>query len=178
MFEGSCLSVLYNMKRSMIKECDLDTGVVVLESYRLNGKLHRDSKEGPAYIYRNNEDGRVAWERFYWNGRLHREDGPAKVEYNIDGTVMLDEMYYRHGLLHRDPKQGPAWIERSGDGSIMISAGYYLNGKPYRDPSEGPCYIARFDDGTIDQEVFSEPAETPALARSRRKQSGSTPAPS
>lgn len=53
-----------------------------MEAYRLNGQRHRDPNEGPAHIYRDRETGAVAQELYYWHGRLHRDGGPAKVEYN------------------------------------------------------------------------------------------------
>lgn len=145
------------MKRSLIQEIDAETGTVMIETHRLNGRLHHDPMEGPAYVHRT-ATGEVAQERYYRRGRLHREEGAAKVEYDLQRKVCL-EMYYRHGLLHRDPNRGPAWIERNGP--VVITESYYLHGEPYRDPKDGPRHIARFDSGEIEYEVYCDAGEAP-----------------
>ena len=60
------------------------------------------------------EDGNKRW---YLNGELHREDGPA-IEY-ADGT----KRWYLNGKLHRE--DGPAYEEANGYKS------WYLNGQKY-----------------------------------------------
>ena len=65
---------------------------------------------GPAIEYANGTRG------WYLNGKLHREDGPAK-EY-VDGT----KCYYLNGKLHRE--DGPA-IE----GGNTPTKYYYINNK-------------------------------------------------
>jgi uncharacterized protein (UPF0216 family) len=74
-------------------------------------------EDGPAIEY---ADGTT---RYYLNGKLHREDGPA-IEY-ADGT----KEYFLNGKLHRE--DGPA-IEYA-DGSKY----YYLNGNLHR--TDGPA---------------------------------------
>ena len=111
------------MSQRVIHEIDPETGIVLLEMHRLNGRLHRNSKQGPALIHRHPDTGTVIEERYYWNGRLHREDGAAVLEYNYLNSVPMSEMYYRHGLIHRDPKQGPARLERNDSGTILLVAG-------------------------------------------------------
>jgi len=54
--------------------------------------------------------------RYYYNDKLHREDGPAV--YNTEGSLF----WYRNGLLHRE--DGPAMS--------MLKSGmmfWYVNGK-------------------------------------------------
>jgi len=51
-------------------------------------------------------------ERYYRNGKSHRDDGPANIERRSDGSA-VDE-YYRDGKLHRE--DGPADIRREADG--------------------------------------------------------------
>jgi hypothetical protein len=53
--------------------------------------------------------------RYYCEGQLHREDGPA-VE-RFDGT----NIWYYHGKIHRD--NGPAIVWYDGD------CDWYYNGK-------------------------------------------------
>jgi hypothetical protein len=93
--------------------------------------------------------------RYYLNGKLHREDGPAIIW--ASGTVM----FYLKGELHRE--DGPAVIWASGtvmfyldgelhrvDGPALIypdgTQYYYLNGKLHRE--DGPAII--YTDGTTE----------------------------
>ena len=81
-----------------------------------------DRQDGPAWIWRN-ADG-VATEEFYYrNGKVHREEGPAHVVRNPDGSTF--EAYYRNGGLHRE--DGPAIVRRKADGSAAQE--YYRNGQ-------------------------------------------------
>ena len=108
----------------------------------LNGKYHRNPKEGPAFEWLNGtkewyiEDQRhrlygPAVERangdkeWYNKGLRHRDDGPA-VE-NVDGY----KHWYFNGQLHRI--KGPA---------VEYTNGYkawYVKGQRHRDPNEGPA---------------------------------------
>jgi hypothetical protein len=152
-------------------------GVTVSEEYFLNGLRHRNPEEGPACIYRREkngdisaEHGQIAEERYYQNGRLHRENGPAVVRYDWDGVTAIEEWYYRHGKMHRDPKRGPARIERydaAANGGVVLIEGYYVNGRPFRDPSDGPDYLERRADGSVEEAQYSNPpsAKRPAHRR-------------
>ncbi len=168
------------MPRTLHYEIDLDSGVIVSEVYRLDGELHRDPMEGPAYLCRVKDRSGTYFiyqERYYWHGKLHRENGPAKIEYgNGHPGPMTDEIYYRHGLLHRDPKIGPAHVERLNE-AIIITERYYFYGKLWRNPADGPCEIVRYDDGSVEYEEFSESRAGPSRGRVQRKKSGLPPAP-
>lgn len=61
------------------------------------------------------------------NGILHKEDGPALIEFEADGS--FTERYYRHGQLHHD--SGPAI--RSSDGGFE----WRMNGRKHR--LDGPA---------------------------------------
>ena len=71
--------------------------------------------------------GRLRW---YLNGQLHREDGPAVV--NPDGH----QAWYLYGFLHRN--DGPAVICPDGEQQ------WCLNGQPHRE--DGPACV--WKDGT------------------------------
>jgi hypothetical protein len=93
---------------------------------------------------------------------------------------MIREMYYRHGLLHRDPEDGPAWIDRNINAMgtmVVIAESYYVNGRPYREPADGPWYIGRFNNGKIERELYSEPSDVPRPRGASRKRSGLDPTP-
>lgn len=135
-----------------------DSGVVVREAYFLNNRPHRDSNDGPALILRD-DDGTVGLEEYRWDGRYHRTAGPARIEYSSTGIATL-EMYYRHGRLHRDPKQGPARIERRSNGFVRLES-YYVHGRSFRDPEDGPYHVLFHDNGEVDLIFFSDPPRRP-----------------
>lgn len=85
------------------------------EEYHVNGidgPLH--NAHGPAFTNRRH-DGIVIEEKYYCEGKLHRDGAPAVIERSSnDGTVSKEE-YWRNGVLHRD--DGPAVVLRNPDGS-------------------------------------------------------------
>ena len=79
--------------------------------------------DGPAVeVY---EDGRLYELSWFFRGRLHNDNGPANLNYHINGKVHFQE-YFRHGLLHRD--DGPAVICYDLNGNI-VSTYHYKDGK-------------------------------------------------
>ena len=90
-------------------------------------------------------DGAVI-ERWYRNGELHREDGPAYVKRHPDGTVL--EGWHKDGELHHDGS--PAWVERYPDGIVVEQ--WYRNGRRHRD--DGPALVGRSPDGTVESEAW------------------------
>lgn len=104
----------------------------IKEIYDAKGNLiircwYKDGKlhreNGPAWI-EYDENGKVIEERWYQMGRLHREDGPAIIKYFLNEKVK-NEVWYKDDLLHRE--DGPAWIEYDIDGGI-IEKSYYVRG--------------------------------------------------
>lgn len=61
---------------------------------------------------------------FKLNGRVHKEDGPAWIDYFEDGSIS-EEAYYIDGKMHRE--DGPAHIEYHRGGSVKYLF-YYING--------------------------------------------------
>jgi hypothetical protein len=59
------------------------------------------------------------------DGKSHREDGPAIIWYNSDGSI-FEEGFYLNDVSHRE--SGPAIISYHPDGSIL-EEDFYLNGK-------------------------------------------------
>lgn len=86
-------------------------------SHYLDGRLHRDPKEGPAC------ESELMRE-YYWMGRRHRDfrEGPAFI---FRGEVVR---YYFEGKLHRPIEEGPA-IEYD-DGHRA----YYVHGEKKEPP--------------------------------------------
>ena len=82
------------------------------------------------------------------NGELHREDGPAFIQYYTFGPVET-EQFFRFDEPHRI--SGPALIEYYPDGSIEYEA-FYLNGEYHR--TDGPSEISYHEDGEVHSEWF------------------------
>lgn len=104
----------------------LHSGVYVLQKDNRwkKSKTSKNIKDTMYFIITNNE------KQFYFNDKLHREDGPARIRYlNDDDEV--DKYWYKHGELHRD--KGPA-IEYSNETYL-----WYKHGKLHRE--EGPAII-------------------------------------
>ncbi len=72
--------------------------------------------DGPAYI---SHDGCEEW---WFEGKLHREDGPAIIAPKSYSDRVPYEEWHRHGLLHRE--DGPAVV--SGYGEKYSE--WYING--------------------------------------------------
>ena len=98
------------------------------------------------YCEKSYRGGKLCSECYYKDStkqKLHREDGPAKIEYYINGKIEREE-YYKEGVLHRE--DGPAKIEywKNGNKSLEV---YYIDGKQYRE--DGPvqtCYYEMLSD--------------------------------
>jgi hypothetical protein len=153
------------MTKRFIRKIDPKTGVVTDEQYLVDGQLHRNPSEGPARTQRSAETGKLIAEYFYANGKLHREDGPAKLEYFISGAL-AEEAWYRHGAMHRIPEEGPAFVQLAPNGITTITE-YSMYGRTFRNPADGPCLIERDEDnGMIVSEIYSESPQ----AKARRYQ--------
>ena len=63
--------------------------------------------------------------QYYYNGKLHRLDGPAYIRANGDG------FWYRHGQRHRDGGSAMEWVKDPNQRH------YYRNGKEHRE--DGPA---------------------------------------
>lgn len=118
----------------------LNDGDLVWIKFLKNGKEHNE--HGPAETYFSYERSSQSW---YIDGILHREDGPAKIEYNTD---------YNSGN-----ENNFCWIWEEGESDYRrLSDTYeefkeeewYLNGKQHRE--DGPAYIIYDDDGNVEGE--------------------------
>lgn len=124
------------------KNRDMPVSNVEVVSYQMGADnlLHSANGE-PSLVL---SDGRTAWHK---EGKLHREDGPALINTNHNGTGTTVEAYYHEGELHRDEAEGPAWENKdSGE------AGYYRHGKLHRD--NGPAVIHGDGKGGLVAEIY------------------------
>lgn len=100
--------------------------------------LHRPETEGPAFIERVRirqatafglSPGEVLNERYYCNGKLHRDNGPAYVEYSHTNLRKV-EYYYKNDVNFND--SGPIQILYYRDNTQR----YYYKNKDYNFMSE------------------------------------------
>jgi len=73
------------------------------------------------------DSGELWQEGWYLNGKLHNEEGPARIYYRRDGSVRWKE-WFLDGKRHNE--EGPAFIGYREDGSV-IGEGWYLDGVNY-----------------------------------------------
>lgn len=76
---------------------DGSTGLLT-ETTRVRGKLHDDGTEA-AVIERDPVTQLVLRRMFYQHGTLHRDTGPAYIEYSPVSGRMTLEVFCRHGRL-------------------------------------------------------------------------------
>jgi hypothetical protein len=57
-------------------------------------------------------------------GKLHRENGPARIERDRKSDVVVREAYVRNGEPYRDPAEGPAVIWRDRKSGAVIGEAY------------------------------------------------------
>lgn len=68
--------------------------------------------------------GQLLWRRYYSNGVLHREDGPAEEFFRENGSPWYWAWYSR-GNVHRIDGPAAAWFDI--DGNLGVET-YWLNG--------------------------------------------------
>jgi hypothetical protein len=73
----------------------------------------------PEHRVRRRSDGSVEEESWHLSGKLHREDGPAWIQYRPDGSVLL-VAWHLDGKFHRE--DGPARIHYRQDGSVELES--------------------------------------------------------
>jgi antitoxin component YwqK of YwqJK toxin-antitoxin module len=86
------------------------------------------------------DNGNIWIERYYLNGELHRENGPALIHYDENGNKYR-QAYYISGNPHRED-----YIRYYENGNI-IDKSYYLNGKRHRE--DGPAFIRYHENGNV-----------------------------
>jgi hypothetical protein len=130
------------LKKRLIQETDLTTGVVVEEVYLHGNRKHRDPAEGPAWVLRAPVTGIVTKEYYLRHGKYFRQDGPAFVaRCEVSGAITHQAWYGSPGKRHR--ADGPAiryWNPATG---VVYTEEYFRDGYHNRDTREGPAVIAR-----------------------------------
>lgn len=70
------------------------------------------------------ENTQLKSETYFFDGEIHKEDGPAHILWNIDGSKYI-EIWYKHGK--KDRKNEPAFLEYRKNKIILEE--YYDNDK-------------------------------------------------
>ncbi len=106
---------------------DPKSGVVVIELYEQNDRLHRDDG-GPTKILRDAISGDVTFLEYRWDGLLHRYQGqPTVQEFCPTSGDLIHEEYHVDGVLHRE--DGPAAVSYDDFGrAIPDSLQYFTHG--------------------------------------------------
>ncbi len=93
-------------------------------------------------------NGQVNEEQWTVARKLHREDGPAVLKWNSDGSLRREE-WHQNGELHRE-----------GDPAVTVWAGgkvfqrhWCLHGRDHRD--DGPSFRVFNPDGSLHSEFWS-----------------------
>ena len=100
-----------------------------------------DEQAQPEKRVRYHTEGSV--EIWYQNNKAHREDGPAHINYYLNGSVKY-EAWYKNGAIHRE--DGPAQIGYYPNSSIEYEA-WYQNNRVHRE--DGPAQIGYRTDGSV-----------------------------
>ena len=125
----------YKLKHKFIPKlliCDKNGNPIVEQYYKvgpdgylsclltgeIEGKPRVDYKKLP-----------ITKEVYYKNNKIHRDNGPAVIEYYDNGNKER-EYYYKDGKQHND--KGPGFISYNEDGSIKNKT-YWLNGNKVKD---------------------------------------------
>ena len=67
---------------------------VLEECYKVNGKIHREN--GKPAILSYFHERKIQCEIYMENNLEHRIEGPSRIEYRIDGTI-INKAYWIHG---------------------------------------------------------------------------------
>ena len=70
-------------------------------------------------------NGNIWYKRYYLNGKLHRDDGPAVIRYYRNGNIRVKE-YHLNGKLNRE--DGPDIIYYD-EKSNKYRQAYYISGE-------------------------------------------------
>lgn len=73
-----------------------------VEYYHKKGNdLYWHREDGPAFI-RYNKNGSIRYEEYWINSKLHREDGPANIRYNPDGSIEYNYYYINNKIISKE----------------------------------------------------------------------------
>lgn len=138
--------------------------------FDLEGKLHRDDEPALIKFDRHGKITEELWyqhgilsstvrpshiicrpdriEKWYLNGKIHRDNGPAVIIGNGD---FIKKLWYTNGINYR--KDGPSLTEHKND-NIVTERYHDENGKLHNH-EDGPAELSYNSDGTISCELYN-----------------------
>jgi hypothetical protein len=100
------------------------------------------------YNSETDSGGKILTSAFRINGILHRDDGPAYIEYAKDGSIYI-ESYWKNGFCLRE--DGPAYILYHSSGNPRIIE--YRNQFGLH-KEDGPAKISYDDNGEVEYSSY------------------------
>ncbi len=157
------------LTKSIEMEKGVGGNIYQITSYKLpNGELHNTNEEpactshllatiGEHFGELHNEESACTGvgehlilnsKRWYRNGKLHRENKSAWVEYHENGNKIKEE-WYKDDKSHRE--DGPAWIYYYENGNKWIEW-WWKDDKRHRE--DGPAFIQYYKNGNKKEEQW------------------------
>lgn len=120
--------VMDKYKVTIIDGWDLDVGECIKEVWSKNFSIQK--KDGPAIIYKSRDGSKILKQEWYEKGVLSRgDDLPAVI---IETDHVSEERYYLNGKLHRDHNDLPAIIAMDKCRNNGIRLEWYQEGLEHR----------------------------------------------
>jgi hypothetical protein len=130
-----------------------DTNIIkTFYIYNESKELHSEN-DIPAFIVVNDTSKKNYIKEWYLNGKLHRDNGPARITHSCYGFNIKEEWYY-HGELHRENNQPTIYTKIYFDNANINSETWYLNGKLHR--LDGPARVLyyQYSNNVVEYETY------------------------
>jgi hypothetical protein len=115
-------TILFSTEEMVIAK----TGKICMRKTFINHLLNSiDDEPSTTYWHYDNVNKTEFW---HLDNVLHRDKGPAYVEYTSSKNIVTCERYFRKGKLHR--LNGPALIDYDNNGNVMFMD-YFFDGEIY-----------------------------------------------
>lgn len=114
-----------------------ETGVPTYQRWH-NGKGQHREGDKPSLVATDPGTGTTLSEQYTVLGHTQREgDRPAYIRRTSEGQL-LEERYFRNGRLHRDPSYGPAVVSYDQSTGRPTTIEFWIDGARLGPPKEGP----------------------------------------
>ena len=89
--------------------------------------------DGPAQIFYYFINNSIKIETYYLNGKEHRENGPALIKYNKNGLI-ISKMFFYYGKKHKENGPAEIWFREN----IISIENYFFNDNLHK--FDGPAF--------------------------------------
>ncbi len=97
-------------------------------------------------------DNNLLKTQYLKDGKLHRQDGPAMIEYKKNSKYKSSEIYCINGTVHRDDGPAAIYYYNSEVKHFLYIEIYYILGKPHN--LKGPARIYYDENGNVEREQY------------------------